>query len=149
MSDDEASTPVAETTADAPVPAPSEKQVLSLDDAIKVVLKNSIARDGVQRGLRQAVRALDRRTALCCFLSGDCSEDRYKQLIRALCKAHNIPLVQIESSKQLGEMVGLCRHDAEGNARRVVGCACVALTDWGKDSEARAILTDHIKADKV
>ena len=34
---------------------------------------------------------------------------------------------QIEDSKDLGEWVGLCKLDAEGKARKVVGCSCVVV----------------------
>ena len=139
MSDTEAPAEIVEVTKE-------DSPQLTQEDAIKQVLKNALIRDGLQRGLRQAAKALDRRTGLLCFLSNDCSEDRYKRLIRALCKLHSTPVITVDTSKQLGEWAGLCRFDAEGHPRKVVGCACVVVTDWGKDSDARTFLQEYIKS---
>ena len=35
--------------------------------------------------------------------------------------------VQVEDNKKLGEMVGLCKIDKDGNPRKVVGCSCVVV----------------------
>merc|ERR1712071_623046 len=42
----------------------------------------------------------------------------------------NVPLMKVDSGKTLGQMVGLCKYDEEGEPRKVVGCGCVVLKDW-------------------
>jgi small subunit ribosomal protein S12e len=51
----------------------------------------------------------------------------------------------VEESKQLGEWVGLCKLDAEGKARKVVGCSCVVVKSWGEESRARTLLVEALE----
>merc|ERR1712000_745706 len=68
-------------------------------------------------------------------LAGNCDEPNYVALVRALCDEHEIKLIKVPESKQLGEWVGLCKIDEEGNARKVVGCSCAVVKDFGEDSD--------------
>lgn len=49
--------------------------------AVREVLKNALHHEGLQRGLRLAVKALDRNVAQICFLAEDCDESSYTRLI--------------------------------------------------------------------
>merc|ERR1719289_639479 len=69
-----------------------------------------------------------------CILSSSCEEPAYSKLIAALCAEHRTPLVKVENSKELGEWAGLCKYDAEGQPRKVVGCSCVVIKSWGEES---------------
>ena len=66
--------------------------------------------------------------------------------------------MKVEDKKKLGEMVGLCKIDKEGNPRKVVGCSCVVVKviphhlsllliaqDYGEEGEALQVLLDHLK----
>ena len=46
---------------------------------------------------------------------------------------------------KLGEWAGLCKIDAEGNARKVVKCSCVVVKDYGSEGEALDVLLEHLK----
>lgn len=72
----------------------------------------------------------------------------YEKLVRALCSEHDIPLLDVDDSKKLGEWAGLCKIDKEGKARKVVGCSCVVVKDFGKDSIAQDVVTDFVKGNK-
>jgi small subunit ribosomal protein S12e len=72
------------------------------------------------------------------------TEKEYIKLVEALCAEHNINVIRVSDAKKLGEWVGLCKIDSEGNARKVVGCSCVVVTDFGEDSEARNILLKYV-----
>uniref|UniRef100_A0A0P5JF93 40S ribosomal protein S12 n=1 Tax=Daphnia magna TaxID=35525 RepID=A0A0P5JF93_9CRUS len=109
------------------------------------VLKNAMIHDGLARGLHEAAKALDKRQALLCVLADNCSEPMYKKLVTALCQEHNIPLMKVDNNKKLGEWAGLCKIDKEGKARKVVGCSCVAVKDWGIETEATAVVLDYLK----
>ena len=77
---------------------------MSVQDALKGVLKLALIHDGLARGLREASKALDRRQAHMCILNENCEEEAYKKL----CSEHKIPLIKVQDGKQLGEWAGLC-----------------------------------------
>jgi small subunit ribosomal protein S12e len=75
----------------------------------------------------------------------ECDEENYEKLVRALCKNHEIPIYKIATKAELGELVGQCKYDKEGKARKVVGCSCAVVKDWGRDEEARNVVLDFLK----
>lgn len=133
-----------------PVPVEEEEgeEVTDLITATKKVLKNAVKHDGLCRGLHEVAKSLDAKKALVCFLAESCSEPAYKKLVQALCKEKNIPLIEVPDSKQLGEWSGLCKIDKEGQARKVVGASCVAVLDYGEESDGMTFLQNHINSIK-
>ncbi|KAJ3196697.1 40S ribosomal protein S12 [Irineochytrium annulatum] len=125
---------VVEVAADAP------RGQMSVEEALQDVLKRSLVHGGLARGLRESVKALDRRQAHLCVYNTTNTEKEYIKLVSALCAEHNINVIEFEDAKKLGEWVGLCKLDAEGQARKVVGCSCVVVKDFGEESEAKNIL---------
>jgi len=123
--------------------APATGGKLSVEDALKQVLKNAMIHDGLARGLRECAKALDKREAHLCVLNEACTEAEYTKLIEALCTEHKINLIKVGDPKALGEWVGLCKIDRDGTARKVVGCSCVVVKDYGQESEALNVLLDH------
>lgn len=83
---------------------------MSVEDALKGVLKYALIHDGLARGVREASKALDRRQAHMCVLNEGCEEEAYKKLIEALCQEHEIPLIKVTDGKKLGEWAGLCMY---------------------------------------
>mmetsp|Transcript_2488 Transcript_2488/g.3592 ORF Transcript_2488/g.3592 Transcript_2488/m.3592 type:complete len:147 (-) Transcript_2488:221-661(-) len=114
-------------------------------EALNIVLTKALHSDGLARGLREVVKALDRKVAHLCVLSKSCDEPSYVKLVQAMCKANKIPLINIPDSKMLGEWCGLCKIDEEGKAQSVVGCSSAAVVNWGQETKAREILMKHIK----
>jgi small subunit ribosomal protein S12e len=121
-----------------------EGGVMDLNGALQGVLKKALIHDGVARGLRECVKALDRRQAHLCILAQDCDSAEYVRLVEALAQEHSIDIIKVADGKQLGEWVGLCKLDKEGNARKVVKCSCAVVKNWGETSEAKNFLTDHL-----
>merc|ERR1712142_1460206 len=119
---------------------------MDIQKAIQEVLKESMICDGLARGLRETTKALDKRQAIACILAEDCDEENYKKLVQALCMEHQIPLIKVDDNKKLGEWAGLCNIDREGKARKVVGCSCVVVKDWGKETQAHDVLKDYFKS---
>lgn len=117
---------------------------VSIEDALKVVLRNSLVYDGLARGLREASRALSKREAQLCVLCDSVTEEAIIKLIEALCNEpeEKIPLIKVSDAKLLGEWAGLCKLDQDGNARKVVGASCVVIKNWGQDSDERNILLE-------
>ncbi|KAE8349435.1 hypothetical protein BDV28DRAFT_151891 [Aspergillus coremiiformis] len=146
-----------EETVSNPVAAADEVEVsadagaggqMSVLDALKGVLRISLIHDGLARGLREAAKALDRRQAHMCVLNEGCEEEAYKKLVIALCSEHKIPLIKVPDGKMLGEWVGLCQLDREGNARKVVNCSCVVVKDWGEESQERSVLLNYFQTEQ-
>jgi len=137
---------VEETVEAPPAPAssapPGGYDILS---ALKDVLKKSLIHDGLARGLHEAAKALDKRHAHLCVLASNCEEPAYIKLVEALCAEHNINLIKVPESKQLGEWAGLCKLDKEAKPRKVVRCSCVVVKDYGEESEALNFVLDYIK----
>eukprot|EP00544_Gedaniella_sp_CCMP2646_P006851 CAMPEP_0202498560 /NCGR_PEP_ID=MMETSP1361-20130828/26574_1 /ASSEMBLY_ACC=CAM_ASM_000849 /TAXON_ID=210615 /ORGANISM="Staurosira complex sp., Strain CCMP2646" /LENGTH=139 /DNA_ID=CAMNT_0049130495 /DNA_START=43 /DNA_END=459 /DNA_ORIENTATION=- len=134
-------TPVSAAPAEEVVDAKVEEVTgpLTAQEALKQALKTSLMHDGLARGLREAVKALDRRTAHVCVLSSSCDEPAYTKLVTALCHENSIPIVKVDSNKDLGEMVGLCKYNEDGEAVKVVGCSCAVIREWGVETEARLV----------
>ncbi len=60
-------------------------------------------------------------------MAQDCDQPDYNKLVQALCTEANVNLITVPASKTLGEWCGLCKLDAEGLARKVVGCSFVVI----------------------
>jgi len=114
-------------------------------NAVKEVLKKALMADGLARGLHECAKALDQRKAFLCVLSAGCSSPEYVRLVEALCAEHNINLIKVPDSKQLGEWAGLCKLDKEAKPRKVVGCSCVVVKHYGEESEALNVLLQYFK----
>merc|ERR1711920_892131 len=125
-------------------PASMPESAMDKMTALGQVLKDALCADGLARGLREAAKALDKKAAHFCVLANDFSDcDAYPALIEALCSEHSIPLIQFpDGGAKLGELAGLCKIDAEGNAKSVRKCMCVVVTDWGRESNASAVLQE-------
>ena len=113
--------------------------------ALKITLKKALVHDGLKRGLHECAKALDSRKAQLCVLASSCNEPAYTKLVEALCAEHGVNLMKVSDGKQLGEWAGLCKVDKEGTARKVVGCSCVVVTEFGEESPALTMLQEHFK----
>ena len=51
----------------------------------------------------------------------------------------------VEEKEALGEWLGHCKYDAEGNARKVKATSSVAVKDYGEESVALQYVLKHIK----
>lgn len=134
---------------DAPAPAAAAAapgEALDVNAAVSLVLKKALAHDGLSRGLHESARALERGSAQLCVLADDCDQPDIKKLVEALCAEHNVSLLSVPESKQLGQWAGLCKLDAEGEARKVVGCSCAVVTDYGEETEGLAVVQNYLKS---
>merc|ERR1712178_339265 len=100
---------VDEAQVEAPVAAEPvvESEPLDRESALKRVLKNALAHDGLARGIRECARVLDKRQVHLCVLADNCNEPQYKKLIQALCTEHEIHLMTVPDNANLGEWSGL------------------------------------------
>ncbi|KRZ15659.1 40S ribosomal protein S12, partial [Trichinella zimbabwensis] len=113
---------------------------------LRDVLRIANAHDGLAKGLREAVKALDKRQAHLCVLANNCDEEMYIKLVKALCASHKIPLICVDDKMLLGQYVGLCKFDKEGQARKVVKCSCVVVKDYGEETPSLELLKQYMDA---
>lgn len=122
---------------------------MNVKSAVRAVLELSRNKDGLARGLREAVAALDRGSAVFCLLSAECDEAAYVALVKALCAQRKVPLIMVPTGKMLGEWAGLCKLDREGKARKVVRCSSVVVKTVGKQENAAvSYLNEQFKENK-
>ncbi|KAL5995027.1 40S ribosomal protein S12 [Asimina triloba] len=122
------STGAAETT------APALGEPMDVMIALQLVLKKALAHGGLARGLHEGAKVIEKHAAQLCVLAEDCNRPDYVKLVRAFCADHNVNFISIPSAKTLGKWAGLCKIDSEGKARKVVGCSCVVVKDFGEES---------------
>ncbi|KAH9667432.1 40S ribosomal protein S12 [Citrus sinensis] len=133
--------PAVETAPPAPL-----GEAMDLMTALQVVLRKSLAHGGLARGLHEGAKVIEKHAAQLCVLAEDCNQPDYVKLVKALCADHNVSLLTVPSAKTLGEWAGLCKIDSEGKARKVVGCSCVVVKDFGEESDGLNVVQQHIKS---
>ncbi|KAI3896704.1 hypothetical protein C5167_035718 [Papaver somniferum] len=142
MSSEEAvATPVPAETS-----APALGEPMDIMTALQLVLKKSLAHDGLSKGLHEGAKVIEKHAAQLCVLAEDCNQVDYVKLVKALCLDHNVKLITVPSAKTLGEWAGLCKIDSEGKARKVVGCSMVVVKDYGEESEGLNIVQEYVKS---
>ncbi|KAF3677272.1 40S ribosomal protein S12 [Capsicum annuum] len=132
--------PVAET------PAPALGEPMDIMTALQLVLRKSKAHGGLARGLHEGAKVIEKHAAQLCVLAEDCDQPDYVKLVKALCADHNVSLITVPNAKTLGEWAGLCKIDSEGKARKVVGCGCVVVKDYGEETEGLHIVQEYVKS---
>ncbi|KAF7806517.1 40S ribosomal protein S12-like [Senna tora] len=121
-------------------------ETLDIMTALQLVLRKSLAHGGLVRGLHECAKMIEKHAAHLCVLAEDCDQPDYVKLVKALCADHNIKLMTVPGAKTLGEWAGLCKIDSEGKARKVVGCSCVVVKDFGEESPALDVVQQYIKS---
>ena len=108
---------------------------LTIEDALKVVLRTSLVHDGLARGLRESAKALTRGEGQLVVLVESVTEEAISKLVQGLATENNVPLTKVADAKQLGEWAGLGKIDRDGNARKVVGASVVVVKNWGAETD--------------
>ena len=126
------------------------KAELTVMSALKEVLKKASIQGELARGLRESCRALDKKQAQFAVLADNTTESQYKALIEALCKEHEIDLIQIPDNKQLGEWVGLAKYDKQMKVRKAQKCsvAVVKFLDEKEGIPELDFLRNHFNKSK-
>merc|ERR1711864_16686 len=102
---------------------------MDINQAVQEILKIAMCSDGLARGLRESVKALDKRQALLCVLASNCDETMYVKLIEALCAEHDIYLIKVGDNKTLGVVVWIVQNRQRGKSQE--GCRMQLLCSEG------------------
>ncbi|XP_017362004.1 40S ribosomal protein S12-like [Cebus imitator] len=121
---------------------------MDINTALQEVLKTALIHDGLACGIHEAAKASDKRQAHLCVLLSNCDVPMYVKLVEALCAEHQINPIKVDDNKKLGEWVGLCKTDREGKPCKVVGCSCVVVKDYGKESQAKDVIEESFRCKK-
>ncbi|XP_055966418.1 40S ribosomal protein S12-like, partial [Sorex fumeus] len=122
--------------------------IVDVETVSQEVLKTAFVRHGLVIGIRESVKALNRHQAhLHVFLS-NCDVPMYIKLVEDLCAEHQNNLIKDDDKKKPGERVGLCKTDREGKPHKVVGCNCVVVKDYDKESQAKDVIEEYFKCKK-
>ena len=106
------------------------------NDQLKKLLEQASYENNVVKGLHEVCKALESEDKPdLCILASDCSEEKYKKFVEALCKEKEVSLLKIEKRAQLGEWVGLCQYDQTGKARNIVGCSSAVVKKYPQTEE--------------
>lgn len=116
--------------------------------SLQIVLKKALANDGLARGIREAVKALERRKARLVVLAEDCDKEDYQRLIEALAASTGTPLVHVPERAALGDWAGLTRVKKSGEVKKAISSSVVAVTSYGEESEALHFVLEYIKKNK-
>lgn len=88
---------------------PALGEPMDIMTALQLVLKKSLAHDGLSRGLHEGSKVIEKHAAQLCVLVEDCDQPNYSKLVKALCADHNVSLISVPSAKTLGEWAGVSR----------------------------------------
>ncbi|XP_044769962.1 40S ribosomal protein S12-like [Neomonachus schauinslandi] len=119
--------------------------VMDISSALQEVSKTALIHDGLADGIHKAAKALDKHQAHLRGLLFNCDEPMYVKLVEALCAEHQIHLIKVDGNKKVGEWVGLWKTDSEGKPRKVFGCSCVVVKDYGEESQAKDVTKEYLK----
>ena len=67
------------------------------------------------------------KEASLCVLADECDEANYRKLIEALCAEQSVQLITVSTKELLGQWLGMCKYDNEGNARKIAKCSCAVI----------------------
>ncbi|XP_054447334.1 40S ribosomal protein S12-like [Pteronotus mesoamericanus] len=121
---------------------------MDINTALEEVLKTALIHNGLACGISKAAKAIDKCQAHLRVLASNCDEPVYVRLVEALRAEHCINLIKVDDNKKLGEWVGFCKTNRERKPYKVVGYSCVAVKDWGKESQAKDVIEEYFKCKK-
>lgn len=101
-------------------------------DPFPQVLFYAHIHDGVVKGIKEVIQALERGEAQLVFLAEDCDEAQYVALVEAMCAEKGVYLLKVPEKKALGEMAGNTRLDDDGNVKKSCAASSVAVKDFGE-----------------
>jgi len=122
------------------------EEELGVIDALKIVLRTSLTHDGLRRGLHECAKSLDRGVGQLCILAGDCDNDEYSALVKALCNEGGVHLIMADKGTELGEWVGLAKLAEDGTVRKCVRCSVAVVENFGVETPALQVVLNYVKS---
>ncbi|XP_037060327.1 40S ribosomal protein S12-like [Peromyscus leucopus] len=115
--------------------------------SLQEVLKTTF-HDDLACSVCEAVKALNKSQTDLRVFESNCDECIYVKLVEALGAEQQINRIKANDNRKLGEWVGLCKIDQEGKPQKGIGCSCVVVKDYGKESQANNVIKEYFKCKK-
>jgi len=119
---------------------------MTITKAIRQVLYHARNHYGVAKGIKEVCQALERGEAQLVILAEDCDHEDYVKLVTALTADKGVYLIKVPEKAKLGDWAGQHKLDADANVKKTCAASCVAVKDFGEQSEGLAFLLQYIKA---
>ncbi|KAG0418676.1 40S ribosomal protein S12 [Dictyocoela roeselum] len=123
--------------------APIINPEMTIEDALSQVCRVSLAENKLVRGARQTSKALLKNKAKVVLLANDMPKD-YLTIITFLAKNSNVPVIKIDDSKALGELVGLKKVNIHNNFK-IGKCGCACILDFVRNTEGRIMVEQMLR----
>ncbi|KAL7722981.1 40S ribosomal protein S12 [Entamoeba marina] len=88
------------------------------------------------KGIRQCLKVIEANKALFCFIASDNDNDKYTNLLNAICQEKGVKIVKIAEKMQLGEWTAQCKFNQEGEATKIAKCSCAVVGTSLRTSDA-------------
>ena len=117
-----------------PAPADDLGGHMYFGDALREALRSGLIQDGLNRGLHETKKVLEKRQAILSIVSEYCDDEAVEEHVRvqALCQKYQIPFLTANENMELSKYSGFCKLDDNYNKCEVGQCTIVAVKDWGQ-----------------
>ena len=117
-----------------PVPTDDLRGRMYFVTALRETLRSGLIQYGLNRGLHETTKVLEKRQAILSIVAKYCDDDAVEEHVRvqALCQKYQIPFLTALENKELSKYSGFCKLDDNYNKCEVGQCTFVAVKDWGK-----------------
>jgi len=119
---------------------------MTITKAIRQVLYHARTHNGVAKGIKEVCQSLERGEAQLVILAEDCDHEEYVKLVTALTAEKGVYLIKVPEKAKLGDWAGQHKLDADANVKKTCSSSCVAVKDFGEQSEGLGFLLQYIKA---
>lgn len=115
----------------------TEIQVVDFETALKRIIQTSNADSLLAKGIHEVAKSLESKDekvkAKYVLLAKNCTEANYVKIVKGLAAQNKVPVYEIEQGETLGEWLGICKLDKNGNVTKKRKCSSVAIRDFSSD----------------
>lgn len=115
----------------------TEIQVVDFETALKRIIQTSNADSLLAKGIHEVAKALESKDekvkAKYVLLAKNCTEANYVKIVKGLAAQNKVPVYEVEQGETLGEWLGICKLDKNGNVTKKRKCSSVAIRDFSSD----------------
>ena len=110
---------------------------IDFDAALKRIVQTSNSDSLLAKGIHEVAKALESKDekvkAKYVVLAKNCTEANYVKIVKGLAQQNKVPVYEIEEGETLGEWLGICKHDKNGNVTKKRKVSSVAIRDFSAD----------------